>query len=74
MIHLVGLKVLKGKKSEGLSVYLEKKSITINSESGVPALEVTNEYGNSVTYEISDSYNFDKLFANLWQFVKGSQH
>ena len=38
------------------------------------ALEVTNEYGNSVRYEISDSYQFDKLLANLWQFVKDSQH
>jgi hypothetical protein len=71
---LVGLKIIKSKKSDGLSVYLEKKSIKINSESGLPALEVTNEYGNSVRYEISDSYRFDKLFANLWQFVKDSQH
>jgi hypothetical protein len=68
------MKLLKGKKSEGLSVYLEKKSITINSEGGVPVLEVTNEYGNSVRYEISDSHRFDNLLANLWQFVKDSQH
>jgi hypothetical protein len=71
---LVELKILKGKKGEGLSVYLEKKSITINSEGGVPVLEVTNEYGNSVRYEISDSHRFDGLLANLWQFVKDSQH
>jgi len=71
---LVELKILKGKKSEGLSVYLAKKSITINSESGVPVLEITNEYGNSQRYEISDSYRFDNLLANLWQFVKDSQH
>jgi hypothetical protein len=71
---LVELKILKGKKSEGLSVYLAKKSITINSEGGVPVLEITNEYGNSVRYEISDSYRFDNLVANLWQFVKDSQH
>jgi hypothetical protein len=71
---LVELKILKGKKSEGLSVYLAKKSITINSEGGVPVLEITNEYGNSQKYEISDSYRFDNLVANLWQFVKDSQH
>ena len=71
---MVELKILKGKKGEGLSVYLEKKSITINSEGGVPVLEVTNEYGNSVRYEISDSHRFDSLLANLWQFVKDSQH
>jgi hypothetical protein len=71
---LVELKILKGKKSEGLSVYLAKKNITINSEGGVPVLEITNEYGNSRRYEISDSYRFDSLLANLWQFVKDSQH
>jgi hypothetical protein len=71
---LVELKILKGKKSEGLSVYLAKKNITINSEGGVPVLEVTNEYGNSVRYEISNSYRFDNLLANLWQFVKDGEH
>ncbi|AFU59891.1 hypothetical protein Ngar_c29730 [Candidatus Nitrososphaera gargensis Ga9.2] len=71
---MVELKILKGKKNEGLSVYLAKKSITINSEGDVPVLEVTNEYGNSVRYEISDSYRFDNLHANLWQFIKDSQH
>lgn len=70
---MVELKILKGKKSEGLSVYLDKKKITINAEAGAPILEMTNEYGNSLRYEISDSY-FDSLFANLWQFVKDSQH
>lgn len=71
---MVELKILKGKKSEGLSVYLAKKNITINSEGGVPVLEITNEYGNLLRYEISDSYRFDNLLANLWQFVKDSQH
>ncbi len=71
---MVELKILKGKKSEGLSVYLAKKSITINSEAGVPVLEITNEYGNSQRYEILDSYRFDNLLASLWQFVKDSQH
>lgn len=68
------LKILKEKKSEGLSVYLAKKRITINLEGDVPVLEVTNEYGNSVRYEISDSHRFDNLVTNLWQFVKDSQH
>lgn len=58
-----------------MSVYLAKKSITITSaENGAPVLQVTNEYGNSVTYEISDSYRFDNLLSNLWQFVRDSQH
>jgi hypothetical protein len=70
---LVELKIQKGKKSEGVSVYLAKKNITITSEGGTPVLEVTNEYGNSVKYEISDN-NFDSLFSSLWQFVKDSQH
>jgi hypothetical protein len=71
---LVELKILKGKKSEGLSVYLTIKSITIDSEGGVPVLKITNEYGNSIRYEISDSYRFDNLVSNLWQFVRDSQH
>ena len=71
---MVELRILKGKKSEGLSVYLAKKNITINSEEGVPVLELTNEYGNSLRYEISDNHSFDNLLANLWQFVKDSQH
>lgn len=40
----------------------------------MPALKITNEYGNSVRYEISDGHRFDSLVANLWQFVKDSQH
>ena len=68
---MVELKILKGK---GVSVSLAKKSITIDSEGGVPVLEITNEYGNSVRYEISDNYRFDSLHASLWQFVKDSQH
>ena len=70
---MVELKIQKGKKSESVSVYLAKKNITITSEGGTPVLEVTNEYGNSVKYEISDN-NFDSLFSSLWQFVKDSQH
>jgi len=40
----------------------------------VSALEVTNEYGNSVRYEISNAYRFDRLLAGLSQFVKDNQH
>ncbi len=68
---MVELKILKG---EGVSVHSAKKNITINSEGDVPALEIANEYGNSVRYEISDGHRFDSLVANLWQFVKDSQH
>jgi hypothetical protein len=65
---------LKIQKDKGLSIHHSKKSIAINSESGVPVIEVTNEYGNSVRYEISDDYKFDSLWSQLWQFVKDSQH
>lgn len=61
-------------KGEGLSVSSAKKNITINSQDGVPVLEMTNEYGNSMKYEISDSHRFDSILASLWQFVKDSQH
>ena len=71
---MVELKIQKGKKGEGLSIYLAKKGIAINPENGVPVMEVTNEYGNSVRYEISDSHRFDGLWSQLWQFVKDSQH
>jgi hypothetical protein len=71
---LVELKIQKGKKGEGLSIHHSKKGIMINSEDGVPVMEVTNEYGNSVRYEISDSHQFDSLWSQLWQFVKDSQH
>jgi hypothetical protein len=71
---LVELKIVKGKKGEGVSISSAKKTVTINSEGGSPALEITNEYGNSVRYEISGGPSFDGFFANLWQFVKDSQH
>jgi hypothetical protein len=71
---LVELRILKGKKGEGISMSLAKKSIEISAESGVPVLQITNEYGNSIAYEISDNHRFDGLLSNLWQFVKDSQH
>jgi hypothetical protein len=61
-------------KGEGMSVSLAKKNIAINSQGGAAVLEITNEYGNSVRYEISDRHSFDSLHSNLWQFVKDSQH
>lgn len=48
--YLVELKMLRGKKSEDLSLYLAKKNITINSEGGVPVLEITNKYDNSLRH------------------------
>jgi len=66
---LVDLKIQK----KGIAVQNSKKIIAINSENGSLVLEVTNEYGNSVRYEISDS-QFDNLWSQLWQFVKDSQH
>lgn len=64
--YLVELKILRGKKREDLSVYLAKKNITINSEGGMPVLEITNDYDNSLRYEISDRSRIDNLAANLW--------
>ena len=60
-------------QKKGTSISQAKKNIAITLEGGTPVLEITNEYGNSVKYEISDS-GFDSLFSNLWQFVKDSQH
>ncbi len=56
------------------SVQLARKIIGIGSEGGIIRLQLTNEYDNSVRYEISKSHQFESLFANLWQFVKESQH
>ncbi len=58
----------------GASVQLAKKIMTVRSEGGIISLQLANEYGNSVGYEISNSHQFESLFANLWQFVKDSQH
>ena len=51
------------------SVSMGGKSISINGD----ALVVTNEYGNSASYEIG-AHSFDALWSQLWQFVKDSQH
>ena len=70
----IALVDLKMQKDNGLSVSSARKSIAISSEGGTPVIEITNEYGNSVRYEISDSRSFDSLHSSLWQFVKESQH
>lgn len=57
-------------KVEGsVSVSMGGRSISINGN----ALVVTNEYGNSASYEMG-SHAFDALWSQLWQFVKDSQH
>ncbi len=57
-------------KAEGsASVSMGAKSVTINGSS----LVVTNEYGNSASYEVG-AHNFEALWSQLWQFVKDSQH
>jgi len=66
---LVELKIQK----KGLSVQHSKKIIGIYSDKDAAVLEVTNEYGNAVKYEISES-QFESLWSQLWQFVKDSQH
>ena len=58
----------------GASVQLAKKTMAVGLEDGIVHLQLTNEYGNSARYEISNSHEFESLFANLWQFVKDSQH
>ena len=58
----------------GASVQLARKIMAMGSGGGTIHLQLANEYGNSVRYEISKSDQFESLFANLWQFVKDSQH
>jgi hypothetical protein len=58
----------------GVSVQLAKKIVAIGLEGEVIHLHLTNEYGNSIRYEILQQQKFESLFANLWQFVKDSQH
>ncbi len=47
----------------------EDRSISISDST----FAITNEYGNSVSYEINP-HSFDMLWSQLWQFVKDSQH
>ena len=56
----------------GVSVSLGGRAFSITEQAGAPVLQVTNEYGNSASYEIARG--FDPLWSQLWQFVKDSQH
>jgi hypothetical protein len=58
----------------GASVQIAEKIMAVGSRAGMISLQLVNEYGNSVRYEISSSHQFESLFANLWQFVKDRQH
>lgn len=55
------------------SLTFAKKKITMGIEAGVSVFQLTNEYGNTVSYPANAS-QFDNLFGVLWQFVKDSQH
>jgi hypothetical protein len=60
------------KTDNGLTISAGKKSISIGDEGG-PLLQMTNEYGNTISYKIEAS-SFEGLWDHLWQFVKDSQH
>ncbi len=64
MIELVEL--IRLSKNDGVSISHAKKQIAMSQEKSIPLLQLTNEYGNSASYEISDSHRFDSLFASLW--------
>ncbi|MGI0037480.1 MAG: hypothetical protein ACRD99_03900, partial [Nitrososphaera sp.] len=53
----------------GSSVSLAKKKIEICREADNAELNLSNEYGNALRYELSAN-QFDSLLAALWQFVK----
>ena len=55
------------------SIIFQEKQITIGERAGIPFMTLANEYGNSLTYELSHT-QFDALHAELWRFVKESQH
>jgi hypothetical protein len=57
----------------GASISLAKKKIEISPEDDIAVLNLTNEYGNSLRYELNVN-QFDNLHAALWQFVKERQH
>ncbi|MEO9320255.1 MAG: hypothetical protein ABI361_06245 [Nitrososphaera sp.] len=62
------------KEGRGFSVSEGKKIIVIKEDKAKAAkMELTNEYGNSVTYAL-DKAGFDELWANIWEFVKDRQH
>lgn len=56
----------------GVSVSMGGRAFSITGQAGAPVLQVTNEYGNSASYDIA--HGFGPLWSQLWQFVKDSQH
>ena len=54
----------------GLVVSVGEKSLSLSKNN---VLQLTNEYGNSVTYTI-DAGSFEGLWSALWEFVKDRQH
>ena len=71
--HLLTDPEIKVEKS-GASVSSGKKMISITLEDGVPVLQLANEYGNSLSYSLTGGGQFETLHAELWRFVKESQH
>ena len=51
------------------SVSLAKKKIELCLEDDLVVLNLADEYGNSLQYELT-SNQFDSVLAILWQFVK----
>lgn len=54
----------------GLVLSVGEKSLSLSKNN---VLQLTNEYGNSVTYTI-DAGSFEGLWSALWEFVKDRQH
>ena len=54
----------------GLVASVGEKSLSLSKNN---VLQLTNEYGNSVTYTI-DAGSFEGLWSALWEFVKDRQH
>ena len=54
----------------GVVVSVGEKSLSLSKNN---VLQLTNEYGNSVTYTL-DASGFEGLWSELWQFVKDRQH
>lgn len=59
--------------NSGAAAGLSKKLISLQEVDGSPAMILTNEHGNTVRYQL-DPGTFDALHAELWRFVKESQH
>lgn len=53
----------------GASVSLARKKIEICLENDKAVMNLTNEYGNSLSYKLSADL-FESLLTAIWQFVK----